>query len=292
MNPTLSPASFTDLDDAPPTQIAPLIERAAQEGDAKTLKSLTALLLDRALRILREGSRQEILDEALAVSRGISGTVGSTLRERQPETFGAWAALNALLTEAARRSDRAAVPSLLRGTQGHGLAILELLAAENRAVPRAEIRRRLDLGEAHLSHLLRDLEEADLIIRYRPEGGKEVQVELGPVGREVVSQSVLPPWLERLEDVLSQVVGGFPLEFKTLAQELQQAGAPSRLAAERLAEALRRISTAVTLRSMRKISGSKGREWLTDRFNGIEARTGRYLFSPTSASRYLERLDS
>lgn len=234
----LTSAALADLDDVPSREIGPLVERAAFQADAGTLKSLTALLLDRSLRLLREASRELMLEEALAVSGGISGEAGEALRERSPEAFGAWSALDQLLAEAARRSDRAAVPALLRGTQGHGLAILELLAAEGRALPRAEIRRRLDLGEAHLSHLLRDLEEADLILRYRPKRSKEVFVELGTVGREVVAQSVLPPWLERLEDALQKIAGGAPLVSEALAAELAEAGAPSRLAADRLARAV------------------------------------------------------
>jgi DNA-binding MarR family transcriptional regulator len=234
----LSPVTLSTLDDQPSSEIRPLVLRAAAEADPEILEPLTALLLDRALRLLREGSRDDLLQEALAISGGISGDAGKALKGGNPETFGAWTALDDLLAEAARRSDRAAVPTLLRGTQGHGLAILELLAAEGRALPRAEIRRRLDLGEAHLSHLLRDLEEADLILRYRPERSKEVFVELGTVGREVVAQSVLPPWLERLEEALQKIAGGAPLASEALAAELAEAGAPSRLAADRLARAV------------------------------------------------------
>ena len=232
------PSSFSNLDDVPAGEIAPLVEQAAAAADPETLSRLTDLLLDRALRLLREGSRQEILDEALAVSGGVSGEAGRLLKERNPETFGAWAALDDLLAEAARRSDRAAVPSLLKSTEGRGMAILELLAGEGRAVARAEIRRRLGLAEAHLSHLLRDLEEADLVVRYRAEGSREVQVKLGPVGREVVSQSVLPSWLERLTGAISEIADGSPFDAEALARDLQEAGAPSGLAAVKLAEAL------------------------------------------------------
>src|SRR6185436_15653828 len=88
----LSPASFADLDDAPSEEIGSLVERAAAEADDSALRSATGLLLDRALRLLREGSRHEMLEEALAVSRGLSGEAGATLKKRSPETFGAWSA--------------------------------------------------------------------------------------------------------------------------------------------------------------------------------------------------------
>ena len=239
----LTPSAFADLDDAPSQEIGLLLERAAAEADPRTLKRATALLLDRALRRLREGSRDSILEEALAVSRGISGEAGRALRKRSLDTFGAWTALDDLLAEAGRRSDRAAVPSLLRGTQGRGQEILEMLAGEAGPVPRSRIKNTLDLGEAHLSHLLRDLEEADLILRYRRQGSKEVLVELGPAGREVVSESILPPWLARLEQALQDAAAGGTLEHETLARELASAGAPSRLAADRLARAVAQFST-------------------------------------------------
>lgn len=242
------PSSFSTLDDAPAGEVAPLMERAAAEGDPETLSRLTDLLLDRSLRLLRDGSREEILDEALAVSGGVSGEAGRLLKERSPETFGAWTALDDLLAEAARRSDQAAVPSLLKSTEGRGMAILELLAGEGRAVPRAEIRRRLSLAEAHLSHLLRDLEEADLIVRHRPQGAREVLVELGPVGRDVVSQSVLPDWLKRLDEASTRIAAGSPLDSAALIQELQEAGAPSELAADCVVKIVVRLAPAAAYR--------------------------------------------
>lgn len=251
--PPLNPARFSVLDEAPASELAPLVAQAASEGEPEALKALTALLLDRSLRLLREGSRQEILDEALALSGGISGPAGEALQNRNRETFGAWAALDDLLAEAARRSDRAAVPSLLKSTEGHGLAILELLAAEGRAIPRAEIRRRLQLAEAHLSHLLRDLEEADLIVRYRTQGSREVQVDLGRVGKEVVARSVLPPWLERLESAISEARDG-TLDCEALTRELEKAGAPSRLAAERLVKLAEQFVPAAAFRGRSEFS--------------------------------------
>jgi DNA-binding MarR family transcriptional regulator len=238
------PLDLSGHRDAAVEEIAPLLRQAAEAAEEQAIPALTVLLMNRLLRLLRQGSRQEILDEAMMLNRFLAVEAGVRLRQRLPETYGRWSALGELLSSTARSTGRAAVPALLRGTQGHGLAVLELLAAEGRALPRAEVRKRLDLGEAHLSHLLRDLEEADLILRYRPKGSKEVFVELGPAGREVVSQSVLPPWLVRLTEVLARLAGGSPVEATALARELEEAGAPSRLAAERLSEALARLSPA------------------------------------------------
>jgi DNA-binding MarR family transcriptional regulator len=179
---------LSNLRDVPAGEVAPLLERATEASEEEAVPVLTALLRNRLLRLLRQGSRQEILDEAMMINRFLAVEPGARMRQRQPEAYGRWSSLGELLSVAARSTGRAAIPALLLGTQGHGTAILKLLAAEDNKLPRAEIRRRLDLGEAHLSHLLRDLEEADLIVRYRPEKSKEVFVELGSAGREVVSQ--------------------------------------------------------------------------------------------------------
>jgi DNA-binding MarR family transcriptional regulator len=126
------------------------------------------------------------------VNRFLALEAGTRLQQSRPEVHGGWATLGELLSGAARSTGRAAIPALLRGTQGRGREILELLAAEaGRPVRRSKIKKTLDLTEAQLSHLLHDLEEADLIIRYRLKGTKEVLVELGSAGREVVAQSGL-----------------------------------------------------------------------------------------------------
>lgn len=264
----LTPATFADLDGAPTAELAPLVTRAAREGDQATLASLSALLVDRALNLVREGSRNDLLEEALAVSGGISGDAGEALRERDPETLGAWSALDHLLAEAGRRSDPAAVKSIL--LSGRGREILELLATENhRPVPRAEIRQRLDLGEAQLSHLLRDLEEADLILRYREEGSREVLVELGRVGREYVSHSILPDWIERLAKAKERLAGGAKVNVSDLARDLVKAGAPSVAAAEQLAALV-----AKTEPVEEKAEESEGRSNILRFVQGVRALRG------------------
>lgn len=228
------PSDLSGLGDAPPEEVASLLERAAAHPVPEELEALTSLLLDRTLQALRQGSRQEILQEAKALNGVLAGSEGEALEQVQPRFHGAWAALGELLSEAARRSDRAAVDSILLGTKGHGRKLLEELARNGAPMSRAKLRERLSLGESHLSHLLRDLEEADLVVRYRPEGGKEVVVELGPVGREVVEQSVLPKWIETLAGILTRP----SMDQQAVVRELLEAGAPSALLANRLAKAL------------------------------------------------------
>ena len=139
---------LSGLTGARPEEVYPLLERAAQEQEPAALDSLIALLLDRTLRLLRQGSRQEIFEEAKALNRVLAGPESTSLEEKRPRIHGAWTALGELLSEAARRSDRAAVDSILLSTKGHGRSLLEELARDDRPLPRAEIRKRLRLGES------------------------------------------------------------------------------------------------------------------------------------------------
>jgi DNA-binding MarR family transcriptional regulator len=242
------PLDLSGQRELPPAEIAPLLERVAAEPEERALSALTALLMNRVLRLLRQGSSEALQEEALMLNRALAISAGVRLQKDRPEAFGVWKALGELLSGAARSTSRAAVPSILRSASGRGQEILELLAGESGPVPRTEIKRRLKLAESQLSHLLRDLEEADLVIRHRPEKSKEILVELGPVGREVVSQSVLPSWLEGLTHTISEIANGASFDSEAFARDLQEAGAPSRLVADRLAEAVARLAPAAAYR--------------------------------------------
>lgn len=198
-----------------------------------------ALFLDRALWLLRQGSRTQIVDECVDLDGFLASKAGKWVQATYPELFGAWAALSDLLGEAARRSDRASVDSILASLKGYGRTILEMLAERGAPVPRSEILKRLDVSESHLSHILRDMDEADLIIRHRDQG-KQIVVDLGAVGREVVERSVLPAWvgivIAHLRQCAEEVAP--PVDADSFEAELVSAGAPSRVVAHRLAEAL------------------------------------------------------
>lgn len=242
LTPSLDPEFLSDLDGVPVEEVTPHVEAVAREGSPAALKALTCVFVDRAIHVLRDGSRRDVLEEALAVSLGISGKVGDLLRERDRETYGAWAALDNLLGEAGRRSDRDAVPSILRNTQGLGLRVLEILAQrEDGKAPRSRIREELALTESHLSHLLYNLEEAELVVRVRQ--GREVVVKLGPVGQEIVTTTVLPTWLQRFKAAIQRIEAGEEISAQELAKDLMAAEAPpSRAAADLISTALERLS--------------------------------------------------
>jgi DNA-binding MarR family transcriptional regulator len=248
------PLDLSGLREAPPAELAPLLEKVAAKPEERALSALTALLMNRVLRLLRQGSREELHEEALMLNRALAVKAGAHLRKTLPEAFGVWTALGELLSGAARSTSRAAVPAILRSS-GRSQEILELLASESGPVPRSEIKRRLKLAESQLSHLLGDLEEADLVLRYRPDKSKEVLVELGAVGREVVSKSILPEWLKRLDEESTKFASGGPLNVQALARELQEAGAPSQLAAKLLAEIVARLAPAAAYRGRPEPTG-------------------------------------
>ena len=132
-------------------------------------------------------------------------------------------------------------------TSSLGRSVLELLAAAGQPVSRSEIKRRLGLAESHLSHLLRDLEATGMIVRRRAERGREVLVALGPEGHRVVEASLLPRWVDRLAGLIAGT-GKDPLRnLDTVAGELVTAGAPSRAAADRLAQALAERTVALAV---------------------------------------------
>ena len=129
---------------------------------------------------------------------------------------------------------------------------------------RSEVRATLQLSESHLSHVLHDLVEADLVERV-PQG-REVALELGPVGREVVQQAVLPAWVQRVADVLdnARTEGAAPPPSETLSAQLVADGAPSRLVAHRLAEAVAGPGTSGVLGSRAEANARRLIEQIRD----------------------------
>ncbi|MBI5365826.1 MAG: hypothetical protein HZA54_02215 [Planctomycetes bacterium] len=237
------PDDLTSLLDAPMERIAPLLDRASASTPERRLGRLTGLLIHRTLHLLRRGARSEVADEALTLHRSLAAPSADPLRAAHPQIVGSWNALADLLSEAARRSDPAAVDSILASYPKHGRRLLEILAAGSGAVPRAQIKQKLSISESQLSHLLRDLEEADLLVRHRPEGSKTVLVGVGAIGREFVRDRLLPPWVKFLVAVLERIADS-PFEAANAAvleTELIAAGAPSPAAAAlaRAAAALR-----------------------------------------------------
>lgn len=245
------PKDLTGRQQAPFESIAGYLDVLAEKGDPQDERALTGLLQSRTLRLLRQGSREEINEEALHLSRFLESENGKALGRDRAELYGGWCALADLLIAAGRRRDEAAVDSILQSYGGNARRLLEFLAGRGAgrenddeppvAVQRSEVKKHLELSESHLSHLLRDLEEADLVFRYRVPKGREVMLELGPLGRRVVNTKVFPGWVTYLVHLISELDEPDP---GTIQRELVERGAPSEAVARELAEALARQSSA------------------------------------------------
>ncbi|MBI3270740.1 MAG: winged helix-turn-helix transcriptional regulator [Planctomycetes bacterium] len=202
------PQDLSDLLDAPLPRLVERLVQAGPETDPRDLGRVEGLLLHRTLHLLRQASRDQIVEESLALDRFLDGEAARPLRDRHPRFHARCSTLADLLTEAAQRTDHAAAESIVRAHATHGPALLRFLRGAVGPVPRAHLREQLGVAEAQLSRLLRDFEEADLIVRYRPENRKEVLVELGPAGRARADAEALPAWVEVVVDLLEARTAG------------------------------------------------------------------------------------
>jgi Mn-dependent DtxR family transcriptional regulator len=252
---TATPIDLTGFVNSPMADLVPVVEEAAKHQAAlQELDRRGALFFDRTLWLLRQGSRTQILDECVDLDRFLTSKAGKWVQATYPELFGTWAALSDLLGEAARRSDRAAVDSILASLKGYGRTILEMLAERGAPVPRNEILKRLDVSESHLSHILRDMDEADLIIRYRDQG-KQIVIEHLKQCAEGVEPAV---------------------DTAALEEQLASAGAPSRVVAHRLAEALTHTASVISDGAAKNAKAFNQRMDATDPhfayFHGLQRR--------------------
>ena len=205
----------------------------------KQLNQFTALIIERVLTLLRTASRSQIIEESAAFSGFFGCRLFEQVRERQPEVVGAWETLSDLLHEAGRKSDVAAVDSILSSYAGMPRKILEMLAAvSDEQLSRSELRQQLKISESYLSHVLREMDEAALVYRDRAKR-KGVVIRLGPTGRDVVMRRIYPGWIDYLIEVIESVQGNrAPLDATDIESTLLDRGAPSPLVAKRIAEAL------------------------------------------------------
>lgn len=135
--------------------------------------------------------------------------------------------------------------------KGRGRQVLERLVDGGGKLRRTALREGLDpLSESHLSHLLRDLETAGVIVRRRPGKTKEVLIELTAAGRRLVAAPPVPGWarylLERLESLPAAV------DPAVLRRQLLARGAPGERFAERLAAAVARCAAPPRRRTPRR----------------------------------------
>jgi DNA-binding HxlR family transcriptional regulator len=243
MSEALNPSLFLD---APLGLLAQFLEEHQPKG-AVDLRRVTALLIDRLVFLLRAAPRSQIVEESADLSRMFGSGYFEGVKDEQPAAAGAWEALADVLSEAGRRTDHAAIDSILASSNGLPRTIIDELAQRSGRIRRAELRGVLNVTESYLSHILREMERAGLIVRIRSDEKKEVTIELGPIGREVVDQQLLPRWIEYLVELLKQ--NGQGIDPMAIEEELAARGAPSRIAGQKLAEALSGTISLVAARN-------------------------------------------
>jgi DNA-binding MarR family transcriptional regulator len=202
--------------------------------DPSALDAAGELLEDRVIHLLREGSLEEIGEEVTSLLRFLEGGPGAAWAKTAPERHGAWTTLGRLLAEAAEKRDEGAIQTVLRSHKGKGRQVLEILARRGQPTPRGEILRELGIEESHLSHLLYDLEQADLIRRSRE--GREVMVALDWAGRDVVEGEIDPPWATYVVERIRELRHG-NRDFGT-AEEIERDLAARRIPSPHLARKL------------------------------------------------------
>ena len=225
-------ARFHDLDSH---EMHPIVERALAEQDEAAREMWVALFRNRALKLIRKGSSIALGSEAAALNRHLNSSAGRAVREADPSYYARLATIADMLTVAGQRTDSVFLSAVLSSHGKYARSILEMLAdAGDEGLPRRALLDRLKVSESHLSHILRDLEEADVVIRFRRPGLKEVRVALGHAGRDLISERLLPAWFTTAEQLILDATRGAVPDHATVAEALQRANVPSRLLVGRI----------------------------------------------------------
>lgn len=185
--PTPQP-DFLSLASASMEELVEHLELAVAAGPSEpglpaATHQLAALVRAESIRLIRLGTPRETSDASLALIRFARGGGGRALADVDAEADRIVTATTAVLGAAVAPHSSGGELAVLRSWNGLARRIVARVDdADDRALPRAEL-----LGlpgvtdQSHLSHVLRDLEAAGLIVKIR--SGRSVTVHLGPVGR-------------------------------------------------------------------------------------------------------------
>lgn len=173
-----------------------LDELAPNAGDdryGQAMGVVAELAVDESVRLIRRASRGEIVDAGTALSRWCGGPNGRAVEATDAGTHAILAGLTFVLGAAAAPDGKDGDALVLRSWNGRAREAVELVAgAPDHTLPRAELRRRLDVSESYLSHLLADLQAARLVERIGNPGRRGVDVHIGARGFALVPVAVQP----------------------------------------------------------------------------------------------------
>ena len=231
----------------PSDELDPIVESAMAEAIAEQRDAWVALFRNRALNLIRRGSSLALRREAAVLNRHLYSPTGRDLQQREPAYHARLGTIAEMLSTAGQRTDTTFLKAVLASHSKYAQQILELLArAGADGLPRRELMAKLGVQESHLSHILADLEKANIIVRLRRDGTKEVRVTLDSAGRDLVSEQLEPQWFVAAVQVLDDVAHGHAAPSATkLSNVLEKANVPSRLVIERVHDLIATLNDAV-----------------------------------------------
>ncbi|HWX43800.1 MAG TPA: hypothetical protein VNY52_00590 [Solirubrobacteraceae bacterium] len=182
----LAPRDLLSLMSAPMLELLAELDAAASDTEEDVVPSRAVqigdLVVAEAVRLIRLGTRVEVVDAAMAVSQALVGPTARRLAPQNAEAQRLLFAASTMLVAAMSPSSNGGELTVLRSWNGKALEAVRLVAAEpTQVLERIELRKELKVEESHLSHLLGDLEAAGLVERIRE--GRTVKVHLGPTAR-------------------------------------------------------------------------------------------------------------
>lgn len=225
--------NFSRFHSLPAAELSTVFEHLPKVDDPEDVAAIAALFENRALVLIRSGSSTELRDESVALNRFVYSKAGRQMEPRHHELIAQLKTVADMLARAAERTDPTFVSAVLSSHKKYAQRVVEFLWRAGEPVARQELLKELDLEESHLSHMLRDLEDADVVTRLRSPGTKEVRIALAPVGRELVRRQYIPDWFRWAMDRIADAIKGLTPEAPArIEHQLAELRAPSRLIAD------------------------------------------------------------
>ncbi len=169
------------------------LEQLLEMGSpAASLGVVCELAVDEAVRLVRAGSRTDLLVVGDALATFLGGPRGANVKRGAPGAYDTLSGLLPVLSAASSPASRGGEALVLRSWSGKAQAALAAVARTG-SMPRAELREGLRVSQSHLSHMLKDLEAAHLVERVGGPGRRSVDVRITAKGRQLVFEQVPPP---------------------------------------------------------------------------------------------------
>jgi DNA-binding MarR family transcriptional regulator len=232
---------------SPASELGPLLEAVASESDDGAVDAMLAVLRNRALRLIRSGSSSDLSAEAAVLNRYLFSRAGRALQSRDASRHTRIRMIAEMVGEAGQRTDSVFLSAVLSSHTKYARPIVEMLSrAGSEGLPRKQLLQKLNVEESHLSHILADLQDADVIVKYRRPGKKEVRVGLGPAGREIVGTTLLPEWFSCTLKIFRDAADGTQPRDSQIVQTLEKSGVPSKMIADHVVQFASELARGAT----------------------------------------------